>query len=323
MSRPSPSEETASAYGFMNVDKPAGWTSHDVVAKVRSTLDQKRVGHTGTLDPLATGVLVLCLGAATRLARFLPEQWKTYEAQMRLGVSTDTQDRQGRVVRERPFTGGEPEIRAAFSGFVGDITQVPPKVSAVKVDGKALYRWWRQGVDVKVAPRKATIAELRVGGSSLGREPAVRFTVRCSKGTYVRTLCNDVGEKLGCGAHLTELRRVASGDFKVDRAASLETVVDRAREGTIEELIAEPEEVLSSYPQLAVDESAATAVLHGAKLRESMIVSRDPGLKSGDLARVVDRDHKLLAMAEVSESALSGRHGPVLARSVWVRPNRV
>ena len=207
------------------VDKPAGWTSHDVVAKTRGVLGTGRVGHSGTLDPDATGVLVLGVGRATRLLRFLTELPKTYEAEIVLGAETDTGDSSGAVVARWDMAGvTESAVRAAAEALTGEIMQVPPMVSAVKVGGRRLYELARQGVEVERQPRPVTVHRFDVVGAA-GAEGVWWAEVECSSGTYVRTLASDLGQALGGGAHLRALRRTAVGGFGLDQARPVESPV--------------------------------------------------------------------------------------------------
>ncbi|NUM54328.1 MAG: tRNA pseudouridine(55) synthase TruB [Candidatus Hydrogenedentes bacterium] len=202
--------------GILLVDKPAGMTSHDVVDRIRKAAKMRRIGHTGTLDPAATGLLILCLGNATRLSEFLTGLDKVYEGTMRFGVITDSYDFDGKVVEERPvppLTSGQ--IQQAFDELTGDIMQVPPMVSAVKVGGERLYKLARKGETIEREPRKVTVKEFTLLSYA---EPDAAFRVRCTRGTYARTLCYDVGEKLGCGATLASLRRTAVGKHTIERA---------------------------------------------------------------------------------------------------------
>lgn len=207
------------------VDKPAGWTSHDVVAKTRGVLGTGRVGHSGTLDPDATGVLVLGVGRATRLLRFLTVLPKSYEAEIVLGAETDTGDSSGSVVARWDMAGvTESAVRAAAEALTGEIMQVPPMVSAVKVGGRKLYELARQGVEVERQPRPVTVHRFDVVGAA-GSEGVWRATVECSSGTYVRTLASDLGRALGGGARLRALRRTAVGGFGLDEARPVESPV--------------------------------------------------------------------------------------------------
>ena len=207
--------------GILVIDKPAGPTSHDIVDEVRKLLRQKKVGHTGTLDPVATGVLPLVLGKATKIARYLTGGDKRYRATFRLGVTTTTLDGAGDVVEEKPVDVDEARVREVLAGFVGEIQQIPPMFSAKKQDGKRLYELARKGVEVEREPKDVTLYAIDVLECTL---PDVTVDVRCSAGTYVRVLAQDVGEILGCGGHLHLLRRTAAGPFAESDAVTLETL---------------------------------------------------------------------------------------------------
>ena len=210
--------------GILNLDKPAGWTSHDAVAKLRRFLGERRIGHGGTLDPMATGVLPVFVGRATRAVEFLEAADKEYEAGLRLGIVTDTQDTTGRILEEKPVRVSEEEIRAAILALKGERDQLPPMYSAVKVGGKALYAYARAGKDVERRPRHIAVYSAEPLGWA-GEE--YRFRIVCSKGTYIRTLCHDLGEALGCGGAMSSLRRLRAGPFRLEEAFALDTVLER------------------------------------------------------------------------------------------------
>ncbi len=208
--------------GILIIDKPSGMTSHDVVQKIRHKFHMRRVGHAGTLDPLATGILVLLLGKATKLSNRFLDCDKAYAATMRLGTVTDTADIEGEVLSTRPYDSVTPErLEDVMKNFRGEQDQLPPMYSAVRFKGKKLYELARQGIEVERQPRRVTIHQLRVESFSL---PDVQFYMECSKGTYVRQLAADVGERLGCGACITQIRRVKSGSFVIQEALSLSDV---------------------------------------------------------------------------------------------------
>lgn len=204
--------------GIINVYKEAGYTSHDVVAKLRGICRQKKIGHTGTLDPQATGVLPVCLGNATRVCDLLTGQDKEYVAELLLGVETDTQDTTGQVLRERPVEAAREQIEEAVSGFLGAYSQIPPMYSALKVNGRRLYELARAGKEVERQAREVIIHQLEILEWSL---PVVKIRVACSKGTYIRTLCADIGETLGCGGTMKSLLRTRVGSFSVEQALTL------------------------------------------------------------------------------------------------------
>ena len=208
--------------GILVIDKPAGWTSMDVCAKLRGIFHEKRVGHGGTLDPMATGVLPVFLGRATRAVEFAGLSDKEYIAGLKLGVITNTQDTSGQVLEERPVRLEDGRLEEALARFRGEIEQVPPMYSAIKINGKKLYELARKGREVERQPRPVTIHSLTVEGQSAPDEFTIR--VRCSKGTYVRTLCHDIGQALGCGGCMSSLRRTMAAGFTLDDAVSLEQV---------------------------------------------------------------------------------------------------
>lgn len=223
--------------GIVIIDKPAGWTSMDVCAKLRGILHEKRVGHGGTLDPMATGVLPVFVGRATRAVEFAAETRKEYIAGLKLGVITNTQDMSGEVLETRPVQVSRNQLRDALTGFTGDIAQVPPMYSAIKIKGKKLYELARKGQEVERAPRQVHIYELDV----LDQEPPegadYLLRVVCSKGTYVRTLCHDIGQALGCGGAMSSLRRTQAAGFSIGEAVTLEDVQAAADQGEAERLL--------------------------------------------------------------------------------------
>ena len=208
--------------GILNINKPQNMTSHDIVGVARRTLGIKKIGHTGTLDPMATGVLPVCIGKSTRIMEYLDMDLKTYRCTMELGLLTDTQDIWGEVLERRSVTCTEAQVRAAFADFCGVIDQKPPMYSALKVDGKRLYEYAREGKTVDVKTRKIYIHNLELEKIFPDGEKTITFTVQCSKGTYIRTICQDAGEKLGCCGTLTSLERISSGIFHVEEALDLE-----------------------------------------------------------------------------------------------------
>ncbi len=235
--------------GILIIDKPADWTSHDVVGKLRGLLRERRIGHGGTLDPMATGVLPVFVGKATRAVQFAVEGDKEYRALLRLGTVTDTQDTTGTVLEERPVTAGPAELETVLARFRGDIEQIPPMYSAIKIKGQPLYKLARRGETVDRAPRPVMIRLLEQEGWD---RDGVRLRVVCSKGTYVRTLCHDIGAQLGCGGCMAALRRTRVADFTEAQAVTLETVAALAAEGRAEELLLPVEDCFASLPRLDI-----------------------------------------------------------------------
>ena len=209
--------------GIVIVDKPQGWTSQDVTARLRRVFGTRRIGHGGTLDPMATGVLPVFVGRATRAVEFFEHAEKTYETVLRLGITTDTEDMTGTVLTEENVSFTEEQLQETLTAFRGEILQVPPMYSALKVNGQKLCDLARKGKTVARQPRPITIHELTLVERG---ENILRLRVRCSKGTYIRTLCKDIGEKLGCGGCMESLRRVAAGEYTIDEAVPLQTLLD-------------------------------------------------------------------------------------------------
>ncbi|MBQ9960934.1 MAG: tRNA pseudouridine(55) synthase TruB [Firmicutes bacterium] len=251
--------------GILNINKPAGMTSHDVIYRVRRATGIKRVGHTGTLDPQATGVLPVCIGSAARITEYLDMDFKTYRCTMVLGKITDTQDIWGEVLEERSTEGiTEEAIREAFSGFSGFIDQTPPMYSAVRINGRRLYEYARDGQEVKVKSRRIYIKELEIESIDMDSKEVV-FSVECSKGTYIRTICQDVGETLGCGATMTALTRTASGAFKIEDTITLEELAEMNQE-EIEAKMLTPDFPLVYFGKVLVDKPTAKSFVDGFHL---------------------------------------------------------
>ena len=276
-----PGSETC---GLVVVDKERGWTSHDVVARCRRVFGQRRVGHAGTLDPGATGVLLVALGRATRLTRFLGELPKSYAGEIVLGVATTTLDDEGDVVEQFDMSGVTlDQARAAARALTGEILQIPPMVSALKVGGERLYRLARQGVEVERTPRPVRISRFDVEGTDTAG--VLRIGVDCSSGTYVRALAADLGTALGGGAHLRNLRRLAVGSFRVEHA--------RPVNGLSAEAVLSPAEAMRDLPHLVVDQRTAGLVHHGVRLERASVGAAGQGPWA-----VVDDERRLLAVYE-------------------------
>ena len=248
--------------GILIVDKPMDWTSFDVVAKLRGVLGTRKLGHSGTLDPMATGVLPVFVGRATRAVEFASESNKEYIADIKLGVITDTQDQTGTVLETRPVTAGRTEVEAALAPFRGEILQVPPMYSAVKVNGQPLYKAARAGKTVERTPRPVTLHSIMLAGSPAPNEYILN--IHCSKGTYVRVLLEDIGRALGVPATMAALRRTASGPYTLEMAYTLDEL-QRAREaGTLESLLLSVESVFTCLPAVEVNEETRRRLLNGA-----------------------------------------------------------
>lgn len=247
--------------GVLNIYKEKGYTSHDVVAKLRGILGQKKIGHTGTLDPDAVGVLPVCLGKATKLCDMLTDKNKTYETVMLLGKVTDTQDTSGATLSEHDTsTVDETAVRTAVLSFVGDYMQIPPMYSALKVNGKKLYELAREGIEIERKARPVQILEIQIRDINL---PRVRMEVTCSKGTYIRTLCHDIGTKLGCGACMEELVRTKVSRFDIKDSLTLEQVAQRMNDNRLDECLVPIDEMFSDYEAVTLKEEFMSFVYNG------------------------------------------------------------
>lgn len=248
-------------HGVINIQKEKGYTSHDVVAKLRGIVGQKKIGHTGTLDPDATGVLPVCFGKATKLCDMLTDKNKTYETVMLLGKTTDTQDISGEVLSEAHVEDLKDEVvRQAVLSFVGDYMQVPPMYSALKVNGKKLYELAREGIEVERKARPVSILDIQIKEISL---PRVRMEVSCSKGTYIRTLCHDIGAKLGCGACMEELIRTKVSRFELKDSVTLAQVQELKDCGRLADVLVPIDEMFSDYDSVTLKDEFASLVYNG------------------------------------------------------------
>jgi len=287
--------------GLLNVNKPAGWTSHDVVAKLRGVLRGNRVGHAGTLDPAATGVLPVLVGRATRIAEYLLDWDKEYQAILRLGRTTDTLDATGTVLREASTDGLTDEsILGACARFQGEIDQLPPMYSAIKVAGMPLYKAARAGKTVERALRRVTVHEIQV--LKINRCD-VTFRVRCSKGTYVRTLCADIGEVLGVGGHLLELERRRVGPLHIEQSCTIDEVIDSGRVGRMTHRLLPLDDALAHIPVLMVTQAAAERARHGVSIPFHAVGwdgAQDQSVTlSGRVVRLKDPSERLLGIGLV------------------------
>lgn len=252
--------------GVLVIRKEKGYTSHDVVARLRGILRTRKIGHTGTLDPDAEGVLPVAVGKATKLVEMLTDKEKTYEAVLHLGIETDTQDIGGRILEERPVTQSEEEIRTVMAGFLGQQMQIPPMYSALKVNGRKLCDLAREGKTIERSPRPVFFSAIEITGISL---PYVRFVVTCSKGTYIRTLCHDIGERLGCKGCMESLVRTRSGRFSMEEALTLSQVEKMAEEGTLFQKIIGIEEILKDLPPVRALPSEDRLLRNGNAVRKT------------------------------------------------------
>lgn len=271
--------------GIVNIYKEKGYTSHDVVAVLRKVVGQKKIGHTGTLDPDATGVLPVCLGRATKVCELLTDHDKTYEALLLLGKTTDTQDISGEVLEERdPGDLTEEEVRSCIESFIGEYDQIPPMYSALKVNGKKLYELAREGKTVERKSRKVQIHGIRILEMNL---PHVRMEVDCSKGTYIRTLCHDIGEKLQVGGCMEELERMKVGHFLKEDAVTLDEVRQKMEQGEGAELFTPLDQIFAELPAVTVTDAKAWMSYNGNDLPERFLLEKEEWT-DGQEVRVYD-----------------------------------
>lgn len=281
--------------GFVVIDKPAGMTSHDVVAGIRRVLGIRKIGHAGTLDPLATGVLLVGINEATKLIPFFDSHRKDYLATMRLGVETDTLDRQGRIIAQQTPSVTPDEVAAVLKTFVGKITQIPPRYSAVKFQGRPLYAWARKGIDIAPPSRTVEIYSMTVDRIDL---PEVVFRVSCSRGTYIRSICADAGKKLGCGACLTELRRMADGPFMEKSALQLNGLTPERQRHLLAEGLIRLTDALPRLPAITVDAALLARLKTGGQPTTDALRGHDiPFLAGGDMVKFVTAGRDLVAVA--------------------------
>ncbi len=279
--------------GILLIDKEPGWTSHDVVARARRLTGQRRIGHTGALDPMATGLLVLCLGHATRLVEYMMAGEKAYEGEMALGQETETDDAEGAPTRTGELPADDLDLEAVARRFSGEIMQTPPAYSAVKVEGRRAYAMAREGAPPVLKPRPVRVSALRLERSARDR---LRVEVRCGPGMYVRSLARDIGRALGCGAHLASLRRTGSGPFRVGQAVLVEALAVFAGAGRLNEVVLPPDEGVAG---------SAVAILHpehAEQLRHGQLAwARGGFLRPATLARLYGTDGSFVGVGRVDE----------------------
>lgn len=287
--------------GVLLLDKPVGLSSNDALIRAKRLYRVKKAGHTGTLDPLASGLLPLCFGEATKFSQDLLEADKTYEATLRLGIRTTTGDAEGEAVDTREVTCDEAAVREAMTRFLGDIVQIPPMYSALKRDGKPLYEYARAGQTVEREGRNVTILALDMIACAL---PDVTFRVTCTKGTYVRTLAEDIGEALGCGAHLVMLRRTGVGALTLEHAVTLDALTaadEPARDAWLQPVDA----LLSTFPLVTLDAESARRFTHGQRLPLNALTLDRKVCEAADRVRVYDESGRLLGVAKAGSGVLA------------------
>ncbi|WP_138263660.1 tRNA pseudouridine(55) synthase TruB [[Clostridium] hylemonae] len=283
-------------HGVINVYKEKGFTSHDVVARMRGITRQKKIGHTGTLDPDAEGVLPVCMGKATRLCDMLTDKDKTYEAVLLLGTETDTQDTSGVILAGKDTSHlTEETVRRAVLSFTGEYEQTPPMYSAVKVNGRKLYELAREGKVVERSARKVRIHEIRILAVDL---PRVRMEIHCSKGTYIRTLCHDIGQSLGCGGCMEQLFRTRAGRFEIAESLRLSEIEKKRDDGTLMEAVVPVDEMFPDYRKIVADEKQEPLAYNGNTFPHRVSQETGGGLADGEKVRVYDREGNFIAVYE-------------------------
>lgn len=280
--------------GILNIYKEKGFTSHDVVAVVRKTLHTKKVGHTGTLDPDAEGVLPICVGKGTKLSDAIMDGKKSYRAVLTLGQTTTTEDASGEVLEEKEVVFDEEKIREVIATFVGELEQIPPMYSAVKVNGKKLYELAREGKEIARKSRKITVYGIAIRKFIPPNQ--VEIDVDCSKGTYIRTLCADIGKALGCGGHMATLLRTATGSFHLENAITLATLKDVVEENRLDEVLISLEQALASFPSLVVDEKSSKLLYNGAKIHQKYTKPDFAEFIEGEMIVVFDHQKELVGL---------------------------
>jgi tRNA pseudouridine55 synthase len=299
--------------GILNVLKPPGMTSFDVTAYLRGLTRVKKIGHTGTLDPGAAGVLPICIGNAARAIEYIADKDKQYRAELTLGITTDTQDCYGNIISKQGASIHKTKIKEALESFKGSYSQIPPMYSAVKIGGKKLYEMARKGIEIERKPRNVEIYSIEIieikdsAANDCFEIPTIRvlFDVKCSKGTYIRTLCADAGERLGCGGHMSFLVRTEAAGFNIMSALTLEDIKKMAQDGTLENALIRVDKVFDGYDMYELKEEEERKFLNGAFLELS-----GKGFSKGTLVRIYGSKGKFLALGEVIS-----REGKLLLKS--------
>jgi len=282
--------------GVIVINKPTGQTSHNLVGFTRLLLNIKKVGHTGTLDPDASGVLPVCIGRGTKAADMLTASDKAYRAQFILGMTTDTLDASGEILTEQPVCVTREQIEEAINEFIGEIYQIPPMFSAIKKDGKKLYELAREGITIEREKRKVTIFNIKICDIDM-ENYAITIEVFCSKGTYIRTLCEDIGMRLGCGAYMNTLVRIKSANFTLEESYTPEELLKMKQDGTLEKAIIPVDQLFLAYEEVVLDAFLSGKAKNGIAIRKK-------GLKEGNLYRVYDENKEFLSISEYSDGAL-------------------
>lgn len=282
--------------GVIIINKPTGQTSHNLVGFTRRLFNIKKVGHTGTLDPDASGVLPICIGRGTKAADMLTASDKAYRAQFILGMTTDTLDASGEILTEQPVMVSKKQIEEKIKEFIGEIYQIPPMFSAIKKDGKKLYELAREGITIEREKRKVTIFDIKICEIDM-ENYAITIEVSCSKGTYIRTLCEDIGMALGCGAYMNTLVRIKSAGFTLEESHTPEELLCMKKAGTLESIVIPVDKLFLDYEEVILDAFLSGKAKNGIPIRKK-------GLIEGNLYRIYDENHEFLCISEYRENAL-------------------
>lgn len=284
--------------GIINIYKEQGYTSHDVVAKLRGILRMKKIGHTGTLDPDAVGVLPVCTGRATKLCGMITDWCKTYEAVMLLGTRTDTQDISGNILSQTEVNVTKIQIMDVIGSFTGEYDQIPPMYSALKHNGKKLYELARQGIEIERKPRRVNIKSILINDINLeDNDKTVTFTVECSKGTYIRTLCEDIGNRLGCGACMQSLKRTRVGSFSIDNSYTLSQIEQMVQAGKTDEILTPIDEMFSDSRKIIISQEYDKLLYNGNKLPYNSIQGKnDVQHNEDEQVRVYDKNDEFIGV---------------------------
>ncbi len=290
--------------GIINIYKEQGYTSHDVVAKLRGILRMKKIGHTGTLDPDAVGVLPVCTGRATKLCGMITDWGKTYEAVMLLGTRTDTQDISGNILSQTEVNVTKIQIMDVIGSFTGEYDQIPPMYSALKHNGKKLYELARQGIEIERKPRRVNIKSILINDINLeDNDKMVTFTVECSKGTYIRTLCEDIGNRLGCGACMQSLKRTRVGSFSIDNSYTLSQIEQMVQAGKTDEILTPIDEMFSDSRKVIISQEYDKLLYNGNKLPYNSIQGKnDVQHNEDEQVRVYDKNDEFIGVYRFKEN---------------------
>ncbi len=283
--------------GIFNIYKQKGFTSHDVVAVVRKTIQQKKVGHTGTLDPDAEGVLPICVGKGTKLANYIMNEKKSYRAVVTLGVTTTTEDASGEIIEKKEVVFEEQTIQKVVQSFLGTYEQIPPMYSAIKINGKKLYELAREGKEIERKARKITIFEIQI--TKFMPPNQFEIEVVCSKGTYIRTLCADIGKRLKCGAHMASLLRTSSGMFSLDTAITLEQLKELAEKNQLQKALLPLEKALEQYHSIVISPKGNKLLYNGNPIGEQFFEKTKGTIKQGEIILGYDSKNTLIGIYKI------------------------